>query len=107
MDIQPAESDLPIVCDAPSEEEIHKAAKQLKNGKSTGADNIPAEALKADVETSAEMLYPLFQDIWEKENVPSEWKEGQLIKLPKNGDLRDISRNHQERARSSKPTQKA
>lgn len=91
VDIQPAESDLLIVCDAPSKEEIHKAAKQLRNGKSTGPDNIPAKALKADVETSVEMLYPLFQDIWEKEKVPSEWKEGQLIKLPKKGDLASCS----------------
>lgn len=45
VDIQPAENDLPTVCDVPSKEEIHKAIKQLRNGKSTGPDNIPAEAL--------------------------------------------------------------
>lgn len=59
-DIQPAERDLPIACDIPSKEEIHKAIRQLRNGKAAGPDNIPAEALKADVETSVEMLYPLF-----------------------------------------------
>lgn len=91
VDIQPAESDVPIVCEAPSKEEIHKAVKQLRNGKSTGPDNIPAKTLKADVETSVEMLYPLFKDIWEMEKVPSEWKEGQLIKLPKKGDLASCS----------------
>ena len=91
MDVQPAKSDLPIACDIPSKEEIHKAIKQLRNGKATGPDNIPAEALKADVETSTEMLYPLFRDIWEKEEVPAEWKEGYLIKLPKKGDLTSCS----------------
>lgn len=59
---QPAENDLQIVCDVSSKEEIHKAIKQLRNGKSTGPDNIPAEALQADVDTSVEMLYPLFRD---------------------------------------------
>ena len=71
--------------------EIHKAIKQLRNGKAAGPDNIPAEALKADAETSVEMPYPLFRDIWEKEEVPSEWKEGYLIKLPKKGDLASCS----------------
>lgn len=90
-DIQPAERDLQIACDIPSKEEIHKAIRQLSNGKAAGPDNIPAEALKADVETSVEMLYPLFQDLWEKEEVPSEWKEGYIIKLPKKGDLTSCS----------------
>lgn len=66
VDIQPAENDLPIVCDVTSKEEIHKAIKQLRNGKSTGPDNIPPEVQKADVDTSVEMLYPLFRDIWKK-----------------------------------------
>ena len=35
----------------------------------------------------AEMLYGLFEKIWEKEEIPSEWKEGLLIKIPKKGDL--------------------
>ena len=46
---------------------------------------------EADVETSVEMLYPLFRDIWEKEEVPADWKEGYLIKLPKKGDLASCS----------------
>ena len=47
----------------------------------------PAEALKGDVTTSVEMLYSLFEEIWEKEEIPAEWKEGYLIKIPKKGDL--------------------
>ena len=59
----------------------------MKNGKVAGHDGIPAEALKADVNTSVEMLYSLFEEIWEKEEIPAEWKEGYLIKIPKKGDL--------------------
>nr|KAG5699720.1 hypothetical protein BaRGS_022118 [Batillaria attramentaria] len=33
------------------------------------------------------MLHSLFSKIWEKEEVPAQWKEG----LPKKGDLRDCS----------------
>ena len=70
-DIQPAEHYLPIDCHTPSEEEIIKAIKTLKNGKSPGPDLIPAEALKADATTTAKILHPLFTKIWETEELPS------------------------------------
>ena len=56
----------------------------MKNGKVPGPGGIPAEALKADVTTSVEMLYSLFE---EKEEIPAIWEEGYLIKIPKKGDL--------------------
>uniref|UniRef100_A0AAV2JSU2 Reverse transcriptase domain-containing protein n=1 Tax=Knipowitschia caucasica TaxID=637954 RepID=A0AAV2JSU2_KNICA len=90
-EILPATSDLPITCYAPTKEEIHSAIKQLKNGKSAGPDSIPAEALKAEVDTCVELFYPLFIKIWEEEEIPAEWKEGYLIKLPKKGDLSSCS----------------
>ena len=62
-EIQPADLDLPISCEKPSRIEIRKTIMKLKNGKAAGADNIPAEALKADVDTTVEMLYPLFARI--------------------------------------------
>ena len=86
-DIVPADKDLDINCEKPTREEIRKAVKLLSNGKAAGPDDIPAEALKADLETIVEMLHPLFEMIWEKEEVPTNWKEGYLIKLPKKGDL--------------------
>ena len=63
----------------------------LRSGKAAGPDEIPAEAIKADIETAVQMLFSLFSKIWEKEEVPSQWKEGIIIKLPKKGDLRDCS----------------
>lgn len=86
-DIEPANVDLPINCGKPTRAEIRKAITLMKNGKATGPDDIPAEALKADLDASVEMLYPLFERIWEEEDVPADWKEGYLIKLPKKGDL--------------------
>ena len=46
-DIIPAEEDLPISLEAPITEEIKKAIRTLDNGKATGPDDIPAEAMKA------------------------------------------------------------
>ena len=88
-DIPTAEENLPIDCAKPTREEISKANKQLKNGKAAGTDEIPAEALKVYQEmlALAEMLYGLFDKIWEEEEIPLEWKGGLLIKIPKKGDL--------------------
>ena len=86
-DIAEAETDIDIDCDPPTREEIIRAIKKMKNGKAAGPDGIPAEALKADVETTADMLLPLFVKIWEQEETPTDWKDGHIIKLPKKGDL--------------------
>ncbi|VDO62562.1 unnamed protein product [Schistosoma margrebowiei] len=79
--------DLPINVDPPTIEEISMAIRQIKSGKAAGPDNILAEALKADVAATARILYILFNKIWDEEQVPKDWKEGLLIKIPKKGDL--------------------
>ena len=88
-DIQPAVEDLQINCNPRSRGEIRRAIKQLRNNKAPGPDAIPAEALKADIETTVDMLHPLFEQIWKEEDIPDDWKENYLIKLPKKGDLSD------------------
>ena len=65
-------------------EEISRAITRIKEGKAPGPDNIPPEALKAyTTATSARMMQGLLQDIWEKEEIPTEWKTGHIAKLPK------------------------
>ena len=54
-----------------------------RSGKAVGPDEIPEEAIKADIETAVNMLYSLFSKTREKEEVPAQWKEGIIIKLPK------------------------
>ena len=80
-------TELPISIGPPSKREIVNAIKAMKNGKAAGADNIPAEVLKADPYMLADILLPLFQDIWQKEKFLKEWKEGIIIKIPQKGDL--------------------
>ncbi|VDP54861.1 unnamed protein product [Schistosoma margrebowiei] len=63
------------------------AINQIKSGKAAGPDNIPAEALKADVAATARILLILFNKIWDEEQVPTDWKEELLVKIPKKGDL--------------------
>ena len=43
--------------------------------------------LKADVETSAEVLTDFFHSIWASETIPEDWARGLIVKLPKKGNL--------------------
>ena len=70
-----------------SKEEITRAIGKTKSGKAPGPDNIPPEVLKADAAVTADILLDLFQEAWDKEEVPQEWRQGYIIKLPKKGDL--------------------
>ena len=85
--IPPADQDIPLTLEPPNKEEIRKAIKSLNNGKCGGPDGIPAEAMKYALETTVNTFHQLFKKIWLEENIPEEWKEGYLIKLPKKGDL--------------------
>ncbi|VDP69285.1 unnamed protein product, partial [Schistosoma curassoni] len=86
-DIEAAHTDLPIDVNPPTTEEIRMAVRQIKNGKAAGPDNIPAEAMKSDVKVPTRMPYLLLKKIWEEEQVPMDWKEGRLVKIPKKKDL--------------------
>ncbi|VDP78830.1 unnamed protein product [Schistosoma curassoni] len=86
-DIEAAHTDLPIDVNPPTTEEIRMAIRQIKRRKAAGPDNIPAEALKSDIEVTTNVLYLLFKNIWEGEQVPMDWKEGYLIKILKKGAL--------------------
>ena len=86
-DIAPAETVLQVNCEKPSKAEIEKAIHHMKRGKASGPDKIPAEAIKADIENSTEILNYIIGKIWEQEEIPTEWKEGYLVKLPMKGDM--------------------
>ncbi|CAI2735037.1 unnamed protein product [Schistosoma spindalis] len=86
-DIEAAYTDFPIDVNPPTTEEIGMAIRQIKSGKAAGPDNIPAEALKSDIEVTTNMFHFLFRKIWEEEQVPMDWKTRHLIKIPKKGDL--------------------
>ncbi|VDO66486.1 unnamed protein product, partial [Schistosoma margrebowiei] len=51
-DIEAAHTDLPIDVNPPTTEEIRMAIRQIKSGKAAGPDNIPAEALKPNYDTT-------------------------------------------------------
>ena len=88
-DIPPADEDLDIAIDPPTEEEIKQAMKTLKNGKAAGVDGVTAEMLRAEEAMTPRLLAEMFQKIWEDESAPDTWKTG--LKLPKKGNLSDCN----------------
>ena len=77
-------------CDKPSKAEIKKAIMTLRSGKAAGPDEIPVEAIKADIETAVKMIQPLQQDLGEGGGTgPVERRNHHQV--AKKGDLRNYS----------------
>ena len=76
-----------ISTDPITKAEIRTALRKMKNGKAGGKDEITAELLKADMNTTEKWLVKLFRTFWEQEKVPKTWKQGLIVKIPKKGDL--------------------
>ena len=52
--------------------EIRNAIKDMKNGKVAGIDNITEEMMKADIDTTVDVLDQLLSLIWEEERIPED-----------------------------------
>ena len=61
-DIPSAETELPISCNKPSKVEIKKAIMTLRRGMAAEPDEIPAEAIKADIDSCQHAVQPLQQN---------------------------------------------
>jgi hypothetical protein len=81
MDIHTAE---PLVSE-PSLVEVEIDIGKLKSYKSPGTDNILAELIKAEGETLYSEIHRLICCIWNKEELPQQWKESIIIRIHKKG----------------------
>ncbi|XP_078671992.1 uncharacterized protein LOC144911640 [Branchiostoma floridae x Branchiostoma belcheri] len=59
----------------------------MKSNKAAGLDEISAEMLKHGGDCTVEMLTRLMNRCWQEGQVPRDWQEGVIVKLPKKGDL--------------------
>jgi hypothetical protein len=76
---------------APTMNEIKIAIKHLKLNKASGPDNLPAEFFRTYPSTIANIMEPLLKKVWNSRQIPNDWKQGLIIKLPKKGDLTECS----------------
>ena len=63
----------------------------LYNYKSPGIDQIPAELIKAGGKTIRCEIHKLIISIWNKEELPDEWKESIIVPIYRKGDKTDCN----------------
>ena len=75
--------------DKPTYEEVAKACKDMKNGKSPGSDGIASETWKD--KALQPMLLKMVQYVWEKDEFPNEWNLSLINAIPKKKGFRTVS----------------
>jgi hypothetical protein len=66
--------------------EIEISIAKLKKYKSPGSDRIPAELYQAGGETLVSVIYKLMNSVWNKQELPDQWKESIIVPVHKMGD---------------------
>ena len=67
------------------------AIEKLKNYKSPGIDQIPTELIKTGGKIICCEIHKLIISIWNKEELPDEWKESIIVPIYKKGDKTDCN----------------
>jgi hypothetical protein len=75
----------------PSSSEVEIAVEKLKRYNSPGIDQIPAELIQAGGNTLHSEIHKLINFIWNKEELPEQWKESVIVPVYKKGDKTDCS----------------
>jgi hypothetical protein len=75
----------------PSASEVEVAIGKLKRYKSPGVNQIPAELIQAGGETLRSEIHKLIKLIWNKEELPHQWKVSIVVPIHKKGDKTDCS----------------
>jgi hypothetical protein len=80
----------PLVLE-PSAFQFEMGIENLKRHKSPGIDEIPAELLKAGSRTIRSEIHKLTNSVWNKDELPEQWKEFITVPVYKKGDKTDCS----------------
>jgi hypothetical protein len=73
----------------PSTTEVEVAIRKMKRYKAPGSDQIPAELIQAEGEILHSEIHKLIMLIWNKEELPHQWKEPIVVPIPKKVDRTD------------------
>ena len=63
----------------------------MRSGRAGGIDGVTADMLKSEMKYGPALLTSIFEEIWDSETTPEDWKTGLIAKLPKKGDMSDCN----------------
>ena len=73
-------------------DEVKFGVRKLANGKSPSLNDVPPDAFKAISNQNLDLLHNFFNAHWRGEIDFSEWHKGQVVPVPKCGDLSDLNK---------------
>lgn len=79
------------LADVPTLDEVEKAIRQMKCGKSAGPDGIPPEIFVYGGPEVAKNLHEIIVIIWNSENIPAELINANIITIFKKNDRHNVS----------------
>jgi hypothetical protein len=75
----------------PSRLEVEIAIAKFKKYKLPGSDQIPAELIQTGDEMLLSVIQKLINSIWNKEELPDQWKQSIIVPVHKKGDKTDCN----------------
>ena len=72
----------------PAFEELTSAIRRMKRGTAGGQSGILPELISSGGEPLHRRIHALLLKIWSASDVPSDWRDAQIVPIPKKGDLR-------------------
>lgn len=94
LDQLPELPPIDILNQPPTFLEVLSAVRSLKNNKSPGMDNIPAELLKQGGYLCTRALHQHITKVWADENIPQQWRDAKIVTIYKNKGDKTICGNH-------------
>jgi hypothetical protein len=71
--------------------EVENAIEKLKKYKSPGTGLIPAELIQAGGKILLSAIHKQINSVWNKEELPDQWKESIIVPIVKKGDKTDCN----------------
>ena len=71
--------------------EVKWASESISTKKASGSDGIPVELFQILKDDAVKVLHSIYQQIWETQQWPQDWKRSVFIPVPKKGNSKEYS----------------
>ena len=74
--------------------EVKWALESIAVNKPSGGDGIPVELFQIPKDDTVKVLHSIYQQIWQTQQWPQDWKRSVFIPIPKTGNAKECSNYH-------------